>query len=820
MTLERWQRIQDLFYAAEELSHEDRLRFLQRECQGDMGLVQEVERLLASVDHGGELLQDSVQAAAKDVLSLNPGEPGFRIGPYEIVREIGAGGMGMVYLARRADQFQQRVAIKLMKFGWAQQEALLRFRAERQILANLNHPHIARLLDGGVADGGQPYLVMEYVEGVPIHDYCRQDGLPLRRRLELFRKVCDAVQCAHQNLVVHRDIKPANILVTKDGTPKLLDFGIAKLLAPVYVQQTIAITSFTERLMTPEYASPEQVRGQPVTTATDVYSLGVLLFELLTDQRPFHFETGSASEVERVICTEQPPRPSSLVRRQSGRASRLPRELQGDLDTIVLKAMHKEPERRYPTAAELSEDVRRYLQGFPIHARPDSFSYTTGKFLRRHRLGAGAAVSFVLLILGFAWGMWTLARNTRVERDRAEEVSQFLVQLFEVADPSKARGETITAREVLDRGAAKLMAQQGQPEMRAKLFATLGMVYENLGDYDRSRQLLQQSLDLTRRAYGPKSLEAAEELKRLAELKRRGHDYPAAEAMARESLEIRRNRFGPRDKLVAESLNTLALIQHEKGDLKTAESMFLEVLRMRDQLREKEHLETAVLSNLGALYRDKGDYPQAERYLRECLEIRRATLPHTHPRLALAAAKLSNVLESEGKLDEAESLIKEALDIREKLYGSVHPDIAIALTNLAQIERLRGQYAAAEQNLQRASNVFAHTPSAPDKEARVLYQTGLLREAAGRWNEAELDLRQAAAVQEKSFGPRHLMVGRTRLALGRVLLARGKRAEAADQIHEGVRILQAALPAASSELAAALELQRRPTQAMLADTSK
>ena len=415
MTPERWRQIKQVFQAAFDLSPGERPPYVRQACAGDDDLRAEVESLLASVE-AEEFLSGAAAAYVPDALADEAWDRniGQRIGAYQLVRQIGEGGMGAVYLAERAGEFQQQAALKLLRAGMDSRGFVARFRHERQILASLDHPNIARLLEGGATGEGRPYFVMEYVEGEPIDVYAASHGLGIDQRLRLFQQVCAAVQYAHQLLVVHRDIKPGNILVTGGGTPKLLDFGIAKLLPSGVPRETEALTQAGGRLMTPEYASPEQARGEPITTATDVYSLGAVLYQLLAGKTPHHFPTGSPAEMERVIC-ETDPRPPSQV---SG--DPLARQLRGDLDTIVLKALQKDPSRRYASAEQLSADIQRHLDGLPIQARPQTLVYRAGRFVRRNRVSvAAAALVMVSLVAGMAVAVWQ-ARVAQAQRLRAE----------------------------------------------------------------------------------------------------------------------------------------------------------------------------------------------------------------------------------------------------------------------------------------------------------------------------------------------------------------------------------------------------------------
>ena len=439
MTPERWQQVKALFEQALERPPDERAAFLDQACHGDEALRREVRSLLSSHDDGFLDEPLSLDAPSGDDGAAHTGQ---RIGAYRLVREIGHGGMGAVYLAERADgQFHQQVAVKFVRHGVDSDTLRRRFRAERQILARLEHPHIARLIDGGVSEDGLPYLAMEYVEGTRIDHYCDAHHLSTNERLRLFLAVCEAVHYAHQNLIVHRDLKPSNILVTEGGTVKLLDFGIAKLL-----DDNAAATPLDEvprtgmRVMTPEYASPEQIRGEPVTTAFDVYALGIILYELLAGQRPYRLSGLSPGEMERIVCEKAPARPSTAVTREaqtdatraatpeeisrmrSTQPDKLRRRLAGDLDTIVMMALHKDPSRRYRSVGQLSEDLRRHLDGLPVTARPDSFAYRISKFIRRHWMGVAAAV-FISLLGGIATTAWQ-ARVAEQQRRKALTIAQ------------------------------------------------------------------------------------------------------------------------------------------------------------------------------------------------------------------------------------------------------------------------------------------------------------------------------------------------------------------------------------------------------------
>jgi serine/threonine protein kinase len=439
--------------------------------------------------------------------------------------------MGLVLLAVRADdQFKKQVAIKILRRGMDTKDLLRRFRNERQILASLEHPYIARLFDGGITEDGLPYFVMEYIEGQPVDKYCDEHKLATTHRLELFSKICAVVEFAHQNLVIHRDLKPSNILITSGGEPKLLDFGIAKLLNPELAAQTLAATATDLRLMTPEYASPEQIRGRNITTVSDVYNLGVLLYRLLTGHAPYRLTQTSPQEIERLVCETEPEKPSTAVNRteeittgegttritpeavgeaRSESPEALRRRLRGDLDNIVLKALRKEPERRYPSAAQFAEDIRRYMEGLPVTARKDTFAYRASKFIGRNRIGvAAAALVFLAILAGLTASIWQARvaareRNqARRETAKADQLNNFLKSILSAASPEH-KGREAKVIEVLNDAAARIDAEfSNQPELKAQALQTIGQTYWEIGLMDEAEKYLRESLRINLELYG------------------------------------------------------------------------------------------------------------------------------------------------------------------------------------------------------------------------------------------------------------------------------------------------------------------------------
>lgn len=784
---ERWRRLEFLFYQASDMDPRDREAFFDRACEGDPAMRQEVESLLGAADRTLSVLRDPALEAAREIAGA-PAFEGRLIGPWRILSPIGKGGMGRVYLACRADQaYEQKAAIKLMRadFG-GDASMLLRFRTERQILAKLNHPNIAQLLDGGVSAEGLPWLVMEYVEGVPIDSYCRDRRLSIAERLRLFRTVCGAVEYAHRNLVIHRDIKPANILVTSAGVPKLLDFGIAKLLDAEHsaVQRTRA----SRVLMTPEYASPEQVRGENVTTAADVYALGVLLYELLSGSRPFRLNTDSPLEIAHVICQQTPPPPSSVGKGADAR------RLRGDLDRIVMMAIRKEPERRYASVEQFAADVEAYLEGYPLQARTATWSYKTGTFVRRHKAAVAVAAIFSLALAGFGVGMGVLARRADRQRQTAERERQFMAEMFASAAPEVARGETITARTLLDRGAQRIDRElAAEPQVRASLLVTIAEAYRALGLYPEAETLAQKSLQLNRATFGGDAPDTLHAVELLAELYRDKGQYQQAEPLLTRVLESRQARFGATspeaaavmgelgecfyweakdDQAIAllrrtlaidrangpdygpSTRNYLALTLERKGEFDEARQLLQESVEINRRTVGTRSPEYAIsLHNLGSALIDRGDLSGAEKMIREAEEVRRVVLGTNHPDFATSLNNHGYILLEEGDWRQAEPLLKQNLDINLARLGPNNPRLASAMNNWARVLQAKGDYAQALEYYERSLSVLTKANAAQTwPAAQIRANVGMLYFDRAEFAEAERNARDAMELRRSLGG--------------------------------------------------------------------
>jgi eukaryotic-like serine/threonine-protein kinase len=803
----RWQQIQSLFEQMLDTGDGERAVRLGLACGDDLDLRSSVESLLKSDARSEDPLLNAIGAAAESLLEDHQDRLiGTRIGPYRVVSILGHGGMSTVYRGERDDsQYRQSVAIKVLQHATLHPRLRSRLHSERHILATLDHPSIARLIDSGDLEDGTPYLVMEHVQGESIDAYCDSRTLFVRERLELFMQVCAAVQYAHRNLVVHRDIKPSNIFVTDEGAPKLLDFGIAKLLAPDSLSHTLPVTRLQERMLTPENAAPEQVLGRPITTATDIYALGVLLYQLLTGRSPYRLLSYSQLQLERAICMDDPVRPSQMVisklsgekdadrSRLSDRRGlspqRLRARLSGDLDAIISMAMRKEPDRRYPSVEALADDLSRHLLGQPVRARQGDWRYNTAKFLRRHVWAvAGVAAAFVGLALFGGVTAWEnhrieLAREaTALERDRAQQVSAFLVDVFSQADPFNARGKEPTAKDLLDRGAEKITGNSSlQPEVRAQLLESIGLAYRRQGLSERAIPLLEQAVAIRRQARPLDNGHVAVALANLARaLSDSGH-LISAEADLEQAVALSESGAGSRPIETADILVQFGNFALDaKSDPDHASQLFGKALDIYRNATGDHNLQVAAtLNGLADAAVWASDYPLAERYEREALSIFQRTVSRNHPDNAVALAILGAILTQRGKFAEAEQVLNEALQIERTVFGADNQRIAATEADLGVLYEREGDISRAIAATQTALKITR------DRRGPNHYLTGYYLDALGNLylsaNElpaAEADAREALAIYAQSLPARHLYIASTHQLLGEVLLRRGSLAAA------------------------------------------
>jgi serine/threonine protein kinase len=697
------------------------------------------------------------------------------IGPYQLVKRIGEGGMGEVWLAEQTAPVRRQVALKLIRAGMCSGSRLLRFQSERQSLAMMEHPAIARVFEAGSTPEGQPYLVMEHVAGPPITDYCDQKKLKIRDRLELFIKVCEGVQHAHQKAIIHRDLKPANILVVEiDGKPmpRIIDFGLAKTAASQSDEENLTLEgSFVG---TPGYMSPEQADPgeQDVDTRTDVYSLGVVLYVLLTGFVPFdakQWRTLPLDKALRQLREQDPPRPSTKVGLEKGSSSSSaamrstePRQLasllEGDLDWIAMKAIEKDRTRRYGTPSELAADISRYLNHEPVMARPASPGYRLRKYLRRHRIGVAVAAGLVLLLAGFAAVQATQLRRITRERDRADRVTEFMSGMFRVSDPSEARGNSITAREILDRASRNIDSGLARdPELQAQMMDLMGTVYRDLGLYSRAQPLLERSVDTRRRLLGSRHPQTLSSLSGLGMVLNLGGRHAEAEKLQRETLDIQRRVLGPEHPDTLRSMNNLSSTLDERGRFGEAEKLQRETLAIRRRVLGPEHPDTLMsLHGLGRTLIGEGRKAEAEQMQRETLDMQRRVLGVNHSDTLLTMNNLAWTLGQEHRYDEAAQLERETLEIQRHVLGPEHPDTIRSLINLSETCIREGRYAEAEQ-IQRETLDSQRRVFGPEHFQTLLTMSAVAWSVhlQGRYPEAEKLERQALDIERRVLGPEH-----------------------------------------------------------------
>jgi serine/threonine protein kinase len=807
---QQWKKIKEIVGAALEREPAERAPFLEEACAHDESLRAEVESLLSEYEKSSGLSEHPLSGMMLDPVPLESKS----IGPYRLIRKLGEGGMGQVWLAEQSVPVRRQVALKLIGAGIDDQGVLQRFQSERQSLAIMDHPAIAKVFDAGATPDGQPYFVMEYVQGISITAYCDQHQLKIRERLELFVKVCEGVLHAHQKAIIHRDLKPANILVVEvDGkpTPRIIDFGLAKAVGP----QAAGETMFTQAgafVGTPVYMSPEQAdpRVRDLDTRTDVYSLGVVLYELLTGSLPFdpkQWQEKPLDEVLRQLREQDPPRPSTKVETQKETSSaaaalrgtepkQLASLLHGDLDWITMKTLEKDRTRRYGTPSELAVDITHYLRNEPVAARPASTGYRLRKYVRRHRVGVAAAFVVLLLLTGLivtqalALRRITQERDrTTRERDRASRVTGFMSGMFKQSNPSVARGNSVTAREILDKASKDIdTGLATDPELQAQMMYVMGMVYDNLGLYPRAHLLVQQAMEIQKRVLGPENPETLKSASSLAYILYQEGHYTEAEKLDRDTLDVQRRVLGPEHPDTLRSMYNLGSLFHSEGHRADAEKQDRETLDIRRRVLGPEHPDTLVTTQeLASVLADEGNYAEPEKLYRGMLDVQRRMLGPEHTDTLRSAHSLAVVLEREGQYPEAEKLDRETLAVMLRILGPDHPDTLSSKNNLANVLKLEGRFAEAEQlyreTLETRRRVLG--PEHPATLGSMGNLAGIL-DSEGHYAEAEKLFRETLVLDRRIFGPENPNTAIATYNLGAVATHRGQDAQAVALLRESV----------------------------------
>ncbi len=767
----QWAKLKSLVEAALQMPEQERVAFLDNACEGDTQLRKEVAALI-------EVDLSDMSFIDKGLLRRPPMEGQAKsIGPYRIIEEIGRGGVGAVFLARREDgDYHKLVAVKIIKRGMDADGIIEKFLQERMILAGLTHPNIAQIIDGGTTDEGAPYFVMEYVYGKPLLKYCDDNRLTLRERLQLFGKICDAVHFAHQNLVLHRDLKPANILVDCHGEPKLLDFGIAKALTP---DRRAAETNTEFRMFTPGYASPEQARGEPTATPSDVYSLGVTLFELLTGQKPYQVQGGFGADVAWEILQSEAPKPSALFTRSARRShsdlnpekaakarsatvSKIKRQLGGDVDKIVLKALRKEISRRYASVERLAEDIQRYLNGFPVRARGDSWYYVVQKFIRRNKISVGFSLAALLIPITYGFARILEQRETARQRDRAEteatlsrEVIDFMVELFEYAGPDRAMGESVTAKEILDRGANQIeLGLSRQPLVRAALMSAMGDAYLRLGLYTEARPLIEEALATRRGQLTNNHPDFTDNLELYGLLKLNMGQFEEAAAEFEEALRILQEASNPDLPKIADTHLLLGGAYQQTTTRSRAWPHMVKALTIQRKLNPSPHPKwIQSLTAIANFLADEGKTEEARVYLDEALELHGKGKQPTFSTVEVSnLISFAGIAVKIGALEDAERLQRECLALCEAFYKRPHHYWSLSLANLGSLRFKRGKIREASE-LFRQALAMKRTLLRPDHPNLINAQINLGSALGflGNYEEAEKIFKQATAYDQPPY---------------------------------------------------------------------
>jgi len=800
---DRLNKVRELFDEASNLSVDEREIYLDQKCADDAELKKEILSLYNSLGTTKDFLEEPLTIVEQNKNSFVDPYIGKQIGNYIVDGEAGVGGMGIVYTGKRNDkEFDQKVAIKILKHGITSEYLLKRFQIERQTLANLQHQNIARLLDGGRTVDGLPYLVMEFIDGIPITECCNKNKLNVEEKLKLFREVCNAVQYAHQNLIIHRDLKPGNILVTKDGIPKLLDFGIAKLIDEELVDNNEGLTRTGVWHLTPEYASPEQIKGEKITTASDVYSLGVLLYQLLTGNQPYKITNSSPAAISKIITEEKIIKPSERIIQSSEISAsdkiinqeKLSAHLKGDLDNIILKAMHKDPLRRYVSVEQFSEDIRRHLIGLPVIAQKDTAGYRLNKFIKRHKVGFVSSVGFFVFLItsliAIIWQANIAAKerdNAKLETQKVETVNNFLQEMLSSVDPTEV-GKDVKVYDILKKASLDVGNNFSRhPEIEASIRKTIGVTLTNLGEFDEAKPHLLKSLDLNNKVYGNKSYQSAESMHQLALYYHWIGDLNFADSLYTQSINVFRNNPDSPSRSLASALNDLGILKQEQAKYQESLKLLREALNIyQKNFGETDRDVASTLNNLALTLESLNDIDGAEKYYQKSLEVYLKLYSPDRPEISTIYNNLAYIYIDKDSLSKAEEYFKKSLELKINAFGKNHSLVGLGFMNLGALEYTMNKFESSESNLLMAAENFKISLNENHVWVGLTnFWYGKILIEKSKFTDAEKYIRNALSIYKKNYPKDHPNEISANAELGIIFLHQKKYAEAEKLLVDG-----------------------------------
>jgi eukaryotic-like serine/threonine-protein kinase len=841
--MNNWEQISSIVDRALDLDPDEQIAFVDDVCGNDEALKANVIHFLDSVEpsdglwdkmvESGSILVNEITTSDVDIDGSWLFSPLKQAGPYRVLELIARGGMGNVYLAERSDgQFERKVAIKILRHELSSKNHVNRFLAERNILSGLEHPNIARLYDGGITDDNRPYLVMEYVDGLPITTYCKENGCALKEILDLFKQVCKAVEYAHRNLIVHRDLKPDNILVKPDGTVKILDFGIAKILDDELSPENLVLTKENLHMLSIQYAAPEQVTLERITTATDVYALGLLLYEMITGRPPFDLKGKKLEEAEQVIRFEKPENPSKIISDRN-----ITKKVKGDIDAIVLTALQKKPDLRYRRVDQLLDDVNCYMDDLPISVRSNGWRYRIIKFTRRRPWVIAAGITGFMVTMGYLIILQTYTDQLQTERniaqieaEKAEIISDFVIMLFESNDPDFEDGNLPTVFELLERGVQRAELLEDRPEISAQMLEVIAQMYDKLAQYQLSEPIYRQVVDIRRTLYSEPHADLAASLDRLGDtLLRSGYldeaeeilieaieiahavgdpvieadaindlglvhykrgNYRAAEENHIRALELRREALGESHHRVGTSLNNLAVALEAQGRMDEAEKLYLQSLSVKRESLSDDHSDvTLTLAQLGRIYSETGNHEKAEPLLTQALESNRRRLGPQHPRIAADLNDLAALYSHQHKYQMAEELFREALDILEATQVVNTTRTAIAHNNVAQVLAKQNLYSDAYPLSIKAVEIARETwGNSHMYTAHLIYNLAYTQKNLELYDQAEAHFIESISMMKNTLAEDHPLTANPLIKLGELLTITGRAEEAEPYLREALKL--------------------------------